>query len=246
MTDRHESRFVGLLLGGGIRSQGTSMARMFMLGNDDKEIVSILTKLYEEDTAFTVDVLGEAVVSEKEADNYAARYLNLLDVLARETSKWRPCKSEQGLRGPAPRLNVSLKISAFYSQVHATDPETAIEKLSVRLRPVLRRAKELGAFINFDMESYVLKDVTLRLFKTIFGEPEFATAPQCGLALQAYLRDSEADLHDILSWSRSQDHRLTVRLVKGAYWDYETVTARQKHWPVPVFSHKAETDANFE
>src|SRR5256714_399497 len=186
------SSFVGGLLGGGIRSQVTSMARMFMLGNDDKEIVSILRKLYEKDTAFTVDVLGEAVVSEKEADDYAARYLNLLDLLARETSRWpHPCKSDVAPRGEVPRLNVSLKISAFYSQVHPTDPETAIEKLSARLRPVLRRAKELGAFINFDMESYAAKNLTLRLFKTIFSEPEFLSAPQCGLALQAYLRDSE-------------------------------------------------------
>src|SRR5439155_24006028 len=144
-----------------------------------------------------------------------------------------------------PRLNVSLKISAFYSQVHPTDPETAIEKLGLRLRPVLRRAKELGAFINFDMESYAAKNLTLRLFKTIFSEPEFATAPQCGLAMQAYLRDSEANLRDIVNWSRTQGQRVTVRLVKGAYWDYETVAARQKGWPVPVFSHKAETDANF-
>jgi len=249
--------FAGGLLGGGIRSQVTGMARMFMLGNDEREIVSILKKLYEEDTAFTVDVLGEAVVSEKEADDYAARYLNLLDLLARETARWpQPCKSDlaprreaanAGLsRGAAAGVNVSLKISAFYSQVHSTDPETAIEKLCGRLRPVLRRARELGAFINFDMESYAAKDLTLRLFKTIFSEPEFAGGPECGLALQAYLRDCEADLRDLTAWARAQNRRVTVRLVKGAYWDYETVIARQRDWPEPVFSHKAETDANFE
>src|SRR5205085_2167624 len=141
--------FAGGLLGGGIRSQVTGMARMFMLGNDEKEIVSILTKLSEHDTAFTVDVLGESVVSEKEADDYASRYFNLLDLLGRETVRWPvPCQSDLAPRNDARRLNVSLKISAFYSQVHPTDPETATEKLSVRLRPLLRRARELDAFIN--------------------------------------------------------------------------------------------------
>ncbi len=96
------------------------------------------------------------------------------------------------------------------------------------------------------MESYVLKDLTLLLFKTIFNEPEFASGPACGLAIQAYLKDSERDLSKVTSWARSRNRRITVRLVKGAYWDYETVVAAQKGWPVPVFAHKAQTDANFE
>src|SRR5438874_645077 len=240
------TNLAGGLLGGGIRAQVTGMARQFMLGNDEREIILTLKDLQQQGIGFTVDILGETVVSEREADAYAARYLDLINLLARETEKWGACKSDLTPRGEVPRLNVSIKISALYSQIHPTDPDTAIEKLAARLRPILRRAKELGAFINFDMESYVLKDLTLRLLKTIFSEPEFATAPQSGLALQAYLRDSEADLRDVVSWSRSQNRQITVRLVKGAYWDYESVTARQKGWPTPVFSHKAETDANFE
>src|SRR5206468_16616 len=157
-------------------------------GNDEKEIVFTLRKLHEQDIAFTVDVLGEAVVSEPEADEYAARYLRLMELLASETPKWpHVCKSNLSARGPVPPLNLSVKISALYSQIHPTDPDRAIEKLSARLRPILRRAKAPGAFINFDMESYALKVLTLRLFKTVFSEPEFASQPACGLALQAYL-----------------------------------------------------------
>ena len=96
------------------------------------------------------------------------------------------------------------------------------------------------------MESYALKDLTLRLFKSIFAEPEFASAPSCGLALQAYLKDCETDLDAVLDWAREHQRRITVRLVKGAYWDYETVFAQQRHWPSPVFAQKAETDASFE
>src|SRR3989454_6649436 len=235
------------LFGAGIKSQVTGMARQFMLGNDDKEIVATLRKSHEQGTAFTVDILGEAVVSETEADQYAQRYLALLDLLGREIPRWlHPCKSNDSPRGHLPPLNVSVKISALYSQIHPTDPDTAIDRISARLRPILQRAKVLGAFINFDMESYVLKDLTLRLFKTIFSEEQFATSPACGLAIQAYLRDCETDLEEIINWARARRRRITVRLVKGAYWDYETVIAHQRHWPVPVFAHKAETDANFE
>jgi len=235
------------LFGSGIKAQVTGMARQFMLGNDDKEIVTTLRKLNDNDTAFTVDILGETVVSETEADQYAGRYLELMDLIARQIGKWpRPCKSNESPRGLLPPLNLSVKISALYSQVHPADPETAIERASERLRPILRRAQALGAFINFDMESYALKDLTLRLFKKIFAEPVFASSPSCGLALQAYLKDCETDLTGVIAWARERNRRLTVRLVKGAYWDYETVMAQQRHWPVPVFARKAETDANFE
>jgi RHH-type transcriptional regulator, proline utilization regulon repressor / proline dehydrogenase / delta 1-pyrroline-5-carboxylate dehydrogenase len=237
----------GGLFGGGIKSQVAGMARMFMIGSEEKEIVATLLKLHEQGIAFTVDILGEAVVSEPEADQYAQRYLDLMNMLARETGRWGPpCRSDVTPRGEIPRLNVSIKISALYSQIHPADPDTAIEKLSARLRPILRRARELGAFINFDMESYVLKNLTLRLFKSVFSEPEFADGPACGLAMQAYLKDCEADLRDAVSWARARKRRIAVRLVKGAYWDYETIVAQQKGWPIPVFSRKKETDACFE
>ncbi|MBI3877012.1 MAG: proline dehydrogenase family protein, partial [Verrucomicrobia bacterium] len=225
------SGLAGGLLGGGIKSQVEGMARQFMLGNEPKEITATLRGLRDEGIAFTVDILGEAVVSEREADDYAQRYLDLMELLARETAKWpankqnlaaseltrsvqndslAPSRGEgrgegfgsrsasAALTSPQPSpllsgaereqsvrdgmssaalldisLNVSIKISALYSQIHPADPDTAIEKLSARLRPLLRRAKELGAFINFDMESYALKNLTLRLFKSVFSEEEF-------------------------------------------------------------------------
>jgi RHH-type proline utilization regulon transcriptional repressor/proline dehydrogenase/delta 1-pyrroline-5-carboxylate dehydrogenase len=235
------------LFGAGVKAQTSALAHQFMLGDEPRQVVRILRDLAAQGIAFTVDILGEKVVSEVEADQYAGRYLELIELLARETAKWsQPCKSDLSPRGELPRLNVSIKLSALYSQIHPADPDMAVEQMSARLRPILRRAKELGAFINFDMEHYALKDVTLRLFKTIFSEAEFASAPACGLALQAYLRDCETDLQDVVAWARERGRRITIRLVKGAYWDYETVSANQKGWPVPVFEHKAESDANFE
>jgi RHH-type proline utilization regulon transcriptional repressor/proline dehydrogenase/delta 1-pyrroline-5-carboxylate dehydrogenase len=96
------------------------------------------------------------------------------------------------------------------------------------------------------MESYKLKDLTLALFKSIFEEPEFAQKPAIGIAVQAYLRDCEADLRDLVAWARKNKRPLNVRLVKGAYWDYETIIAQQRDWPIPVWQKKPESDANYE
>jgi RHH-type transcriptional regulator, proline utilization regulon repressor / proline dehydrogenase / delta 1-pyrroline-5-carboxylate dehydrogenase len=235
------------LLGTGVKAQVTGLARQFMLGNDEKEIVATLCRRHYQGIAFTVDVLGETVVSEAEADQYAQRYLGLLDFMAPEVAKWpHPCQGNDAPNRYLPALNISVKLSALYSQIHPTDPDTAVQRIAARLRPILRRAAQLGAFINLDMESYALKDLTLRVFKTVFAEPEFASQPACGLALQAYLKDCEADLAGVITWAREHHRRPTVRLVKGAYWDYETVIAQQRRWPAPVFANKAETDVNFE
>jgi RHH-type transcriptional regulator, proline utilization regulon repressor / proline dehydrogenase / delta 1-pyrroline-5-carboxylate dehydrogenase len=234
------------LLGAGVKSQVAGMARQFMLGSEPKEILRTLRTLNDQQIAFTVDILGEAVVSELEADVYAKRYLDLMEALGKDIPAWASCKSNQSSRGPLPALNLSVKVSALYSQINSTDPETAIGRISDRLRPILRRAANLNAFVNLDMESYALKDLTLRLFKSVFAEPEFVSAPACGLALQAYLRECERDLRSLLDWSSEHRRRITVRLVKGAYWDFETIIAQQRHWPVPVFSRKPESDLNFE
>jgi RHH-type proline utilization regulon transcriptional repressor/proline dehydrogenase/delta 1-pyrroline-5-carboxylate dehydrogenase len=102
------------------------------------------------------------------------------------------------------------------------------------------------AFVNFDMEQYAFKDTTLRIFREILEEDEFRTWPDVGIAIQAYLRDCERDLIDLADWTKRRGTPVWVRLIKGAYWDFETVVAAQEHWPVPVFTQKWQTDANYE
>src|SRR5437899_4587325 len=188
--------------------------------------------------------MGEAVVSEAEADKYAARYADLLEKLARETKDWidPPGKNAELF----PVVNLSVKISALYSQMSPAAPADAIVHLGTKLRPLLHRARELGAFINFDMESYALKNTTLELFKTILTEAEFKDWPHAGIVIQAYLRDSEGDLRDLIEWGRGRGTPFAVRLVKGAYWDYETTKSGQNGSSPPVFLQKPESDANFE
>src|SRR6476619_4799366 len=130
--------------------------------------------------------------------------------------------------------------------MNPADPADAIAHLAPKLRPMLRRAKKLGAFINFDMESYAHKNATLELFRMLFTEPEFRDWPHAGIVIQAYLRDAEEDLVDLIAWGRARGTRFTVRLVKGAYWDYEKIKSTQNGWVIPVWLQKPESDANFE
>ena len=257
-ADAHDSRKVSEFLGAGIRLAGivpwisgpilrwnvSEMAHQFIAGRNPNDVMQTLRKRRTQKIGFTVDLLGEAIVSEAEADKYAARYLDLLEGLAGETKNWTDPLGKSSELFPV--VNLSVKISALYSQISPDDPADAIANLAPKLRPLLRRARDLGAFINFDMESYAHKNTTLELFKTIFTEAEFRDWPHAGIVIQAYLRDSEADLRDLINWGCARGTRFAVRLVKGAYWDYETTKSRQNGWDCPVYLQKPESDANFE
>src|SRR6184192_2144059 len=227
-----------------LRWNVSEMARQFIAGRNPHEVIATLRKRRAQKIGFTVDVLGEAVVSEAEADEHAAFYGDLLEKLTRETRDWTdPLEKNAEL---FPVVNLSVKISALYSQITPDAPAEAIAHVSTKLRPLLNRARDLGAFINIDMESYALKNTTLQLFKAILTEPEFKDWPHAGIVIQAYLRDSEADLLDLIEWGRTRGTRFAVRLVKGAYWDYETTKSGQNGSNPPVFLQKPQSDANFE
>jgi RHH-type proline utilization regulon transcriptional repressor/proline dehydrogenase/delta 1-pyrroline-5-carboxylate dehydrogenase len=227
-----------------LRRNVSGMARQFIAGKNCEDVMQTLRKRRAQKIGFTVDLLGEAVLSEKETDEYAARCLDLLECLSRETRGWADPLGKNSELFPV--VNLSVKISALYSQVNPADPTDAIAHLAPKLRPILRRARELGAFINFDMESFAHKNITLELFKTTFGEGESKDWPHAGIVIQAYLRDAEADLRDLIEWGRARGTRFTVRLVKGAYWDYETIKSKQNGWDCPVYFQKPESDMNFE
>ena len=241
------SSFAPALVATPVKAQIVDMAGQFVAGQTGDDLLKQIRKNAKLGLATTIDLLGETVVNAAEADVFLERNLEVLDSVSKFYAKeTAPCFSDIGPTGPLPRLNLSIKVSALTPDVHPADPENSIAALKKRLRPILRRAAEVGALINFDMESYKLKDLTLALFKSIFEEPEFAQKPAIGIALQAYLRDCEADLRDLVAWARKNRRPLSVRLVKGAYWDFETIIAQQRDWPVPVWQKKPESDANYE
>ncbi len=151
------------------------MAKTFILAKNGAEAVPALRRLRDWPLAFTADILGETVVSEVEADQCAARYLELIENLAAACRDWPVIgQIDCDDRGELPRVNVSIKLSALSSQIHPADPEGAIKAISNRLRPLLFAAKRGGVFINLDMESTALKAVTFRSLQTVVRRARFA------------------------------------------------------------------------
>jgi proline dehydrogenase len=225
------------------------MAHRFIVGETPAQALPTLSRLWDGGIANSVDLLGEATVTPQEADRYAARCLEALETLAAAAADWpaRPWL-EQDSSGTVPRVNLSVKVTALTPLMRPQAPELGRDDAAARMRPLLRRARELGAHLHVDMESVDALETTTDLVLGLLAEDEFAAGPVAGVVLQAYLRDSPEQLDRLLEWSRSSGREtpLVVRLVKGAYWDHEVVEARQHGWSTPVFEDKADCDRNFE
>ncbi len=187
------------------------------------------------------------MITEREAEQHAAEYCRLIESIAPQVARWSTQPElDRTVYGSLPRVNISIKLSALDAKFDAIDPQGTLARAGARLREILRVARQQGAFINIDMESYEKKDLTLLLVKQILLEPEFRDLIDVGIVIQCYLRESGHDLLALRDWAAQRGAPIWVRLVKGAYWDYETILAMARDWPVPVFRRKPESDRNYE
>jgi proline dehydrogenase len=225
------------------------MAHRFIVGETPRDALPVLRHLWREGVAASVDLLGEATVTVEESDRYAQRCRDALETLREAYAGWPAQPAlEHDTAGVVPRVNLSVKVSALTPLMRPEAPEVGKRDAAGRLGGLMGLAKEQGAHLHVDMESFDSREVVLELVLELLSEQGFAEGPSAGLVLQAYLRDSPETLEHILAWAREhpRPHPLVVRLVKGAYWDHEIVEARRHGWPAPVFEDKAECDRNFE
>jgi len=236
---------LNLLYGLSISIGVSLFAHKFIAGTNPQEAFNYINSLIKRKMTCTLDILGEAVLSENEADEYTKKYLDLLEnvgILQKRGHVTSPINE----KNVASQLNVSVKPSSFYSQFKPAAPEKTADKVYERLHSILKKAKELNAFVNLDMEQYDYRDVTLKIFEMIALESEFKDYPHLGMVIQAYLKDALPFTLRVLELAHKRGTPFTVRLVKGAYWDYEVIIARQSEWEIPVYMEKWQTDASYE
>lgn len=240
------SFLIGKVVNKTIRSNIESMAQQFIIGETTKEALKTIKKIRGMGFAFTIDILGEATVSEAEAAGYLDKYLELLDALKQSHAKWPALDGSEMDWDHAPKINISVKPSALFSQTDPKDFEGSVQGILARLEPICREIMELNGALCIDMEHYHFKNITLEVFRRLRTNREFRHYPYWGLAIQSYLKDTDNDLAELLDWAEQEALPISIRLVKGAYWDFETVIAKQNGWEIPVYTKKPESDAAFE
>ena len=225
-----------------------NMGKQFIVGADLQEAAPALRELRDKGMAFTMSILGEAVISKKDEERYLADIIKLLDDFNELQKDWPALGSGSGELdwGCSPKSNVSIKTSGLYAGYQACAFEYSVDRFKERLRLVYRKAMEVGAYINLDMEHLPMRSLILATYKSLLEEPEFRDYPYTGICFQTYLRDSEQELKELIQWGKKRGQVFGIRLVKGGYYDEEVVYASQNNYPVPVFTNKHETDAVYE
>ena len=219
------------------------VARQFIAGAGFADAMKLIQRLAAQGALVSLDVLGEQVTSESQADGFAMRYTTFIKELSQTC---REVRLPPGCPTQGPLVHLSIKPSSLSPHFDPLGFEESLARALTRLLPMAKLAAELGAHLTLDMEQYELRDLTLALAKRLLAEPDVGEDLQLGIVIQTYLSDAESVVDDLLQWLARHHRRLAIRLVKGAYWDHEVAQAKQQGWTIPVYLEKWQTDACFE
>lgn len=223
-----------------VRSSVRFTAKRFIAGESIQSVESAFHTLFSSNRDVTLDQLGELVVSRKEADNYCNQVIELIEGFHLHVPVGE--KNRAGIL----RAHVSIKVSALCHDFKPHAFDYTFNQAAPRLAKILKKAKEHQVYINIDAEHYHYRDTVFEVYKKVLLEThELSDYQQTGIVLQAYLRDAFWHLEDIVELAKERGLKMPIRIVKGAYWDAETIEAEAHGFDAPEFLNKEETDLNF-
>jgi RHH-type proline utilization regulon transcriptional repressor/proline dehydrogenase/delta 1-pyrroline-5-carboxylate dehydrogenase len=223
-----------------VRFMVKMMAKRFIAGESIASSDTTLHALARTNREATLDQLGELVVSQKEAEEYVAKVLAIINGLK--------VHIKPGERNGAgiPKAHVSIKVSALAHDFKPQAFDYTYSLVAPRLKRILLAAAHEQVFVNIDAEHYHYRDLVLKIYRKVLLETESLKSwADTGIVIQAYLRDAALHFKDVISLARERGQRMPIRLVKGAYWDAETIESEVHSHHAPQFLNKEETDLHF-
>nr|WP_232830775.1 bifunctional proline dehydrogenase/L-glutamate gamma-semialdehyde dehydrogenase PutA [Tropicimonas sp. IMCC34011] len=212
------------------------MGAQFVLGRDIDEALSRAKSQGRQGYTHSFDMLGEAAMTQADADAYFASYKSAIDRIARAAKG----------RGPTEDPGISIKLSALHPRFEETHREAAVAALVPRVAELAGDAANAGIGLNIDAEESGRLEMTLDVFGALLTEPALSGWDGLGFVAQAYgLRAGPVIdwLHDA---AEAAGRRICVRLVKGAYWDAEIKRAQELGLDTfPVFTRKPASDVSW-
>lgn len=188
------------------------------------------------DYLYSFDMLGEAALTTTDAERYLIAYTHAINELAKQV------KSKDPYKNPS----ISIKLSALYPRYETLKHKSAIQQLSRKLLYLVKKARHANIGVTVDAEESERLDMSLAIFSNVLTDPVITGWPGFGLAVQAYQKRAFSTIHYVAALAKSLSCIISVRLVKGAYWDSEikqTQVNGLKNYP--VFTHKAATDLSY-
>ncbi len=212
------------------------MGEQFVTGETISQALANARKLEEKGFRYSYDMLGEAALTEKDAQDYLVSYQQAIHAIG---------KASNG-RGIYEGPGISIKLSALHPRYSRAQYDRVMSELYPRLLSLTLQAKQYDIGINIDAEEADRLEISLDLLEKLCFEPELAGWNGIGFVIQAYQKRCPLVIDYIIDLAHRSRRRLMIRLVKGAYWDSEIKRAQMDGLEdYPVYTRKVYTDVSY-
>ncbi len=213
------------------------IAEQFVMSEDIDTALQRAKKKDNQHYLYSYDMLGEAALTSADAEHYKQAYLNAIRVIGNACDTTLPVQQ---------RPSISVKLSALYPRYEYKRRSLAVSHLCPLLLELAVAAKQLGIGLTVDAEEASRLELSLEIFERVYLSDDLVGWPGLGLAVQAYQKRALSSLNYLKQLAEIGGRRIPLRLVKGAYWDYEIKYAQQQGLAdYPVFTEKKNTDISY-
>ncbi|MBC5789951.1 trifunctional transcriptional regulator/proline dehydrogenase/L-glutamate gamma-semialdehyde dehydrogenase [Providencia sp. JUb39] len=212
------------------------MGEQFVTGETIAQALANARKLEDKGFRYSYDMLGEAALTEKDAQDYMVSYQQAIHAIG---------KASNG-RGIYEGPGISIKLSALHPRYSRAQYDRVMEELYPRLLSLVLQAHQYDVGINIDAEEADRLEISLDLLEKLCFEPKLAGWNGIGFVIQAYQKRCPFVIDSIINLAERSQRRLMIRLVKGAYWDSEIKRAQIDGLEgYPVYTRKVYTDVSY-
>ena len=213
------------------------LGHQFVMGRTISEALQRTGGKSEQRYAYSFDMLGEAAITAIDAQRYLEKYRDAISDVGRHVRE-----SPAG----ATRPGISVKLSALHPRYEFLQRERVLRELTPRLAQLVGQAREVGIGLTVDAEEADRLELSLQLIEALLESELTEGYEGFGLAVQAYQKRAYGVLTRLVQRCQGLHRRMTVRLVKGAYWDTEIKRAQERGLAgFPVFTRKMNTDVSY-
>jgi RHH-type transcriptional regulator, proline utilization regulon repressor / proline dehydrogenase / delta 1-pyrroline-5-carboxylate dehydrogenase len=213
-----------------------SLGQQFVMGQDITSSIKRATKAELKHYRYSYDMLGETALTQADADKYFNAYCNAIQALSLPNSNKKLIE----------RPGISIKLSAIFPRFDFNNQDKAITVLTDRVLELCCLAKAGEISLTIDAEEIACKNMTLSIFENVIRDPKIMGWNGLGIAIQAYHKSAYNTINWLIQLAEICNTQILVRLVKGAYWDYEIKDSQQRGLnQYPVFTYKANTDISY-
>ncbi|MBK4214723.1 bifunctional proline dehydrogenase/L-glutamate gamma-semialdehyde dehydrogenase PutA [Paracoccus caeni] len=212
------------------------MGRQFVLGETIVKALDRARTREAQGYTYSYDMLGEAAMTQADADRYARDYANAIAAIA------KACDKGSVEANPG----ISIKLSALHPRYEVANEDRVLTELVPVVLDLARKAKAAGMGMNIDAEEQDRLVISLKVIEAVLSDPSLAGWDGFGVVVQAYGKRAGQVIDWLYATAAGLDRRIMVRLVKGAYWDTEIKRAQVEGFQgFPLFTSKTATDVSY-